>query len=110
MAVKTRSLATDHVSDVDLPRPSLARRRYLSVEQVRALAGASGEQAVIVLVLAVQRMLGHAKSSMTRDTYSDLFDADLAAVAGQAERGASGSCGQFADSMPRQRGLGFLKR
>lgn len=34
-------------------------------------------------VLAVQRMLGHEKASMTLDTYSDLFDSDLEAVAEQ---------------------------
>src|SRR5699024_3785769 len=33
-------------------RPSLARRRYLTVEEVRALAAASGEHADIVLTLA----------------------------------------------------------
>lgn len=32
-------------------------------------------------VKAVQRMLGHAKASMTLDTYADLFDADLDSVA-----------------------------
>ncbi|GAB2646038.1 tyrosine-type recombinase/integrase [Gordonia jinhuaensis] len=32
-------------------------------------------------VLGVQRMLGHAKASMTLDVYSDLFDTDLEAVA-----------------------------
>lgn len=32
-------------------------------------------------VLGVQRMLGHAKASMTLDVYSDLFDDDLEAVA-----------------------------
>ncbi|MDF3280441.1 tyrosine-type recombinase/integrase [Gordonia sp. N1V] len=32
-------------------------------------------------VLAVQRMLGHAKASMTLDVYSDLFDDDLDSVA-----------------------------
>lgn len=32
-------------------------------------------------VLAVQRMLGHSKPSITLDTYSDLFDADLDHVA-----------------------------
>jgi integrase len=34
-----------------------------------------------VNVLALQRMLGHAKASMTLDTYADLFDDDLDAVA-----------------------------
>lgn len=32
-------------------------------------------------VLAVQRMLGHEKASMTLDVYSDLFDGDLDLVA-----------------------------
>jgi site-specific recombinase XerD len=32
-------------------------------------------------VKAVQRMLGHAKASMTLDVYTDLFDADLDDVA-----------------------------
>jgi integrase len=32
-------------------------------------------------VKAVQRMLGHAKASMTLDVYADLFDEDLDAVA-----------------------------
>ena len=30
---------------------------------------------------AVQKMLGHKKASMTLDTYADLFDEDLKAVA-----------------------------
>jgi integrase len=34
-----------------------------------------------VNVLALQRMLGHASAKMTLDTYSDLFDDDLDAVA-----------------------------
>jgi integrase len=32
-------------------------------------------------VKAVQRMLGHASAAMTLDTYADLFDEDLDAVA-----------------------------
>jgi len=32
-------------------------------------------------VKVVQRMLGHAQASMTLDTYADLFDSDLEAVA-----------------------------
>ena len=32
-------------------------------------------------VKAVQRMLGHAKASMTLDVYADLFDDDLDSVA-----------------------------
>lgn len=34
-----------------------------------------------VNVLALQRMLGHASAKMTLDTYPDLFDDDLDAVA-----------------------------
>ena len=37
-------------------------------------------------VKAVQRMLGHAKASMTLDTYADLFDDDLEAVAGALDK------------------------
>lgn len=43
-------------------------------------------------VKAVQRMLGHASAAMTLDTYADLFDDDLDAVAAaldQARRSAN---------------------
>ena len=36
-------------------------------------------------VKALQRMLGHAKASMTLDVYADLFDDDLDAVAVQLD-------------------------
>ncbi len=36
-------------------------------------------------VKAVQRMLGHAKASMTLDVYADLFDDDLDLVAGRLD-------------------------
>jgi integrase len=36
-------------------------------------------------VKAQQRMLGHAKASMTLDTYADLFDEDLDGVAGRLD-------------------------
>ena len=36
-------------------------------------------------VKAVQRMLGHAKASMTLDVYADLFDADLDLVAAKMD-------------------------
>jgi len=36
-------------------------------------------------VKAVQRMLGHAKASMTLDVYADLFDEDLDEVAGRLD-------------------------
>jgi integrase len=34
-----------------------------------------------VNVLALQRMLGHTRATVTLDTYADLFDTDLDAVA-----------------------------
>ncbi|WP_345764945.1 site-specific integrase [Diaminobutyricibacter sp. McL0608] len=40
-------------------------------------------------VKAVQRMLGHASAAMTLDTYSDLFDDDLDAVADSLDHAAS---------------------
>ena len=52
-------------------------------------------------VKAVQRMLGHASAAMTLDTYADLFDDDLDAVADgldQAARAVRAGCGLFADS------------
>lgn len=42
-------------------------------------------------VEAVQRMLGHASAAMTLDTYADLFDDDLEAVADALDRAAAGS-------------------
>lgn len=44
-------------------------------------------------VKAVQRMLGHASAAMTLDTYSDLFDADLDALAERLHQAASPSSG-----------------
>lgn len=40
-------------------------------------------------VKAVQRMLGHAKTSMTLGTYADLFDTNLDAVAGAGQPDSS---------------------
>jgi integrase len=51
-------------------------------------------------VKAVQAMLGHASAAMTLDTYADLFDDDLDAVADRLNglaRTARTSCGLFAD-------------
>ncbi len=39
-------------------------------------------------VKAIQRMLGHASAAMTLDTYADLFDDDLDAVAGKLDEAA----------------------
>ena len=48
-------------------------------------------------VKAVQRMLGHAKASMTLDTYADLFDEDLDERSGPSGRGDPNYCGRTAD-------------
>lgn len=52
LAVKAKRLATNPTTGVDLPRQRLARRRYLSVSQVEALAEAAGDQGDVVLTLA----------------------------------------------------------
>ncbi|WP_431246387.1 tyrosine-type recombinase/integrase [Leifsonia xyli] len=44
-------------------------------------------------VKAVQRMLGHASAAMTLDTYSDLFDDDLDAVASRLNSAAARTAG-----------------
>ncbi len=45
-------------------------------------------------VKAVQRMLGHASAAMTLDTYADLFDDDLDAVAAAMNVGAVAAAGR----------------
>ena len=45
------------------------------------LSGHAGASHSGANVKAVQRMLGHASAAMTLDTYADLFDDDLDAVA-----------------------------
>ena len=48
-----------------------------------------------VNVLALQRMLGHASATVTLDTYADLFDDDLDAVAATLHsRFSAQKCGQ----------------
>jgi hypothetical protein len=42
-------------------------------------------------VLAVQRLLGHKSAAMTLDTYADLFDSDLDAVADRLDKVARGA-------------------
>ncbi|WP_308125306.1 tyrosine-type recombinase/integrase [Rhodococcoides corynebacterioides] len=50
-------------------------------------------------VKAVQRMLGHAKASMTLDTYADLFPDDLEAVASALDVAARAALESTADSL-----------
>lgn len=47
---------------------------------------------------AVQRMLGHASAAMTLDTYADLFEDDLDAVADALERARSRTTARSADT------------
>ena len=44
-------------------------------------------------VKAVQRMLGHAKASMTLDVYADLFDEDLDGVADRLDAAIRSTAG-----------------
>ena len=46
-------------------------------------------------VKAVQRMLGHAKASMTLDVYADLFDDDLDVVADRLDTAIRSSADQL---------------
>ncbi|MEE6295704.1 tyrosine-type recombinase/integrase [Georgenia wangjunii] len=52
LAVKSRRLAVNPARDVELPRQSLTRRRYLTAGQVERLADAAGGSGDVVLVLA----------------------------------------------------------
>ena len=56
----------------DWPRPTMNDLRHTAA----SLAISAGAN-----VKAVQRMLGHAKASVTLDVYADLFDDDLDGVA-----------------------------
>ncbi|MBY0288122.1 MAG: site-specific integrase [Mycobacteriaceae bacterium] len=51
-------------------------------------------------VKAVQRMLGHAKASMTLDVYADLFDEDLDGVADRLDIAIRSVADQLRTSMP----------
>jgi integrase len=57
-----------------------------------------------VNVLALQRMLGHTSAKMTLDTYADLFDDDLDAVAvtlhSRYSREVTRNCGQNVATEP----------
>ena len=66
---RRRSVATDHTFP---PRLTLHDLRHTAA----SLAISAGAN-----VKAVQRMLGHASAAMTLDTYADLFEDDLNAVA-----------------------------
>lgn len=63
-------------------------------------------------VKAVQRMLGHAKASMTLDVYADLFDEDLDGVADRLDTAIRATAyplrtGAAADSAPANTASGI---
>jgi integrase len=52
-------------------------------------------------VKAVQRMLGHAKASMTLDVYADLFDEDLDGVADRLDTAIRSTADELRTSSAR---------
>ena len=55
-------------------------------------------------VKAVQRMLGHAKASMTLDVYADLFDEDLDSVAANLDAAIRSSAYPLRTRQPQGQG------
>lgn len=81
--------------DADFPRLTLHDLRHTAA----SLAISAGAN-----VKAVQAMLGHASATMTLDTYADLFDDDLEAVATRLEDARSRqSVGFLWGSAPQER-------
>ena len=69
-------------------RPPCIRPRQSFRTSRRTIYGTTAALLAISVganVKAVQRMLGHKSAAMTLDTYADLFDDDLAAVAQKIE-------------------------
>ncbi|MGV3733490.1 MAG: tyrosine-type recombinase/integrase [Microcella sp.] len=71
-----RAIASCQAVDADFPRLSPHDLRHTAA----SLAISAGAN-----VKAVQAMLGHASATMTLDTYADLFDDDLEAVAARLD-------------------------
>ena len=65
--------AVEKCQEADDPFPSITPDDLRHAASLAISAGAN--------MKAVQRMLGHAKASMTLDVYADLFDEDLDGVA-----------------------------
>jgi integrase len=55
-------------------------------------------------VKAVQRMLGHAKASMTLDVYADLFEEDLDSVAANLDAAIRSAAYPLRTRQPRDQG------
>ncbi len=71
------AIARSQATDKNFPRVTIHDLRHTAA----SLAISAGAN-----VKAVQRMLGHASAAMTLDTYADLFDDDLDAVASALDR------------------------
>jgi len=81
-AVSDRRAMSNPPRGISLPRKIRKPHRYLSREQVHALAGASKYPA-------------HSSAAMTLDVYADLFDGDLDAVSDAVDHAISlCECGQ----------------
>lgn len=79
------------LAEADLPAMTIHDLRHTAA----SLAVSAGAN-----VKAVQRMLGHASAAMTLDTYSDLFDDDLDAVADRLHAVAISSVGKMWANRP----------
>ena len=82
----------------DQPLRSARRRTRPSRRSLRTTCGTRQPAWPSVLganVKAVQRMLGHAKASMTLDVYADLFDEDLDGVAVPLDAAIQICCGRL---------------
>ena len=101
-AVKNRDIATvrtllkqhadPNAPDVDGTTPLIWAAHNGDAETGKLLIAAGAN------VKAVQRMLGHAKASMTLDVYADLFDEDLDGVAGKLDAAIRSAADQLRTS------------
>ncbi|WP_104089834.1 site-specific integrase [Cryobacterium sp. N19] len=91
VSLGTRSWFLTALTTAGLPRMTIHDLRHTAA----SLAVSVGAN-----VKAVQRMLGHASAAMTLDTYADLFDDDLDAVADRLNQAAIFS--NVAKMLPKQ--------
>src|SRR3954447_14937933 len=78
-------------------RHPIERRRTVGSRACLRHTAASDSVSSGANVKAVQRMLGHASAALTLDTYTDLFEDDLDAVAERLDRAARGAGELLAD-------------
>jgi integrase len=93
---KTPTMVTNSWWDLALAQAGLPAMTIHDLRHTAAsLAVSAGAN-----VKAVQRMLGHASAAMTLDTYSDLFDDDLDAVADRLHAVAISNVGKMWANRP----------